>query len=400
MTMKRNKLALIALLAALSSFGVCSANTLPEAQIKSIKKTVDGVPVPELAPKAAEIVKKASAKDREDVAVTVVRLIVTEKPTLARDVVVAVVKVAPEVSSAVTRVAAELCPEQAMVIAQDAAALAPAQAKEIAAAVAKCAPESALRITKAVVVTNPDNAPKIIEAVILAVPSSKAAIEKDVTLGIVNVLARSTRSNASTFSSRVVTSIPRVNELPPSPIPVSTKEERSTSLRTAVSDIVSFEALVPTVDKAQISAAAVASIKAINTISKDTTFTKAERESLVLSVSGTTKTIIADPDVPASAKGDAAKSAADAMRAIVSDTDTDKEAKKIFVDYVSQKVQQLSTSSTTGLALGESIKAVAGEIQKVIQAVQNITPAAAQNALAGVEQNVENIKQKYSSPTP
>jgi hypothetical protein len=395
--MKRNKLALIAVLAALLSFGVSSANAIPEAQAKSIKSTLASTPVLELAPKAAEIVLKASANDREEVAVTVVRTIVSKKPTVARDVVVAIVKVAPEVSAAVASAAAKLVPSQAGVIARDAAAYAPAQARSIAAAVANVSPNSAVRVTKEVVAVDPDQAPEIIEAVILAVPASKENIQADSTLKIVSTLARNTRSNAGT--KRVVTSIPRLIFTAPVQASAPTITPRTSALINAINDLRNLPSLAPAnVDLSAISAVSISTVEALNTIGKDTLLSRQEKDSILLATVGVVKTIVVDPDIPSTAKGSAGVAAANAIKVVVADQDASVDAKKILVDYTAQKITQLATSSTTGVALGESIKAVAGEVQKVIAAVQNITPAQAQAALAQVETNVENIKKAYGSP--
>lgn len=399
--MKRNKLALIALLAALSSFGVSSVRALPESQANTIREKVANLPVLELAPTAARIVQQAPAKDREEVAVFVVRTVVTQKRAVARDVVVAIAKVAPEVTPSVAAEAAKLCPDQAVLIAKEAAAFAPAQAREIAASVARVSPGLATDVTKVVVAADPEQAPEIIEAVVVAVPTAKATVESDATLGVVRAVARHTRSNASAFRPRVVSRVPRVVSLPPPTPTVPQVQARSVALVNAINDIRNLEVIVPTVDKSQISSVVVDAVKAFDAVNRNTALSKPEKDAILLATAGTVKTVVADPDLPAAQKAEAAKAGANAIQVIVSDTKLTADVAKTFVEFVTQKVAQLATEpNTKGLALGESIKAVAGEVQQVIKAVQTITPEQARAALAQVEQKVEEVKNKYNAPTP
>src|SRR5687768_6169947 len=95
-------LALAALLAAPSVFGASSA------QLKSIKKTISSVPVPELPATAADLVTKASKEDREIVAVTALRAAIYKSRSSAPLVVAAISKAAPDVAAPVARVAAQM----------------------------------------------------------------------------------------------------------------------------------------------------------------------------------------------------------------------------------------------------------------------------------------------------
>jgi hypothetical protein len=204
--MKRNNVSLAVLLAALSCFGASSANALPQSQLVSIKQAVANAPVAELAAQAAQLVTQATKADREEVAVVVVREVVSRKPATAAAVVGAVSKVAPELSATVAAEAAKLSESQAPEIARAATTAAPAHAEKIAAAVAKVAPASSLKIARRAVATTPEQASKIVEAIIAAVPSSRASIASDTAI---TALARVSQSSASeTGGSGVISSRP------------------------------------------------------------------------------------------------------------------------------------------------------------------------------------------------
>jgi hypothetical protein len=125
--MKR-QLVMVALAAAIAA---PSALAVTDAQLKAIKKNINGVPVPELPAKAAELVTQASKEDRETVAVTVVRAAIHKSRPSAPLVVAAVSKAAPEVASPVSRVAAELESGQADSISAAAVGAAPQSKSQI-----------------------------------------------------------------------------------------------------------------------------------------------------------------------------------------------------------------------------------------------------------------------------
>src|ERR1044071_4020679 len=106
--MKR-QITIVAIAMALAAPSVFAASN---AQLKAIKKTINTVPVPELAAKAAELVTQAAKEDREAVAVTVVRAAITKSRSSAPLVVAAISKAAPEVAAPISRVAAEMEPAQ------------------------------------------------------------------------------------------------------------------------------------------------------------------------------------------------------------------------------------------------------------------------------------------------
>ncbi len=189
--MKRKTLFVAALLAALATFGISSAQALSASRIAAIAKAVANVPAPELAARAASIVANADSAEREEVALEAVRIIVSRKPSLAPAVVGAVSKISPESSAAVAAEATTLSNDQAAEIVKAATSAAPRQADKIAGAVAKVAPKSASKVTRAAVTLVPSASNEIVESVVSSVPSSRQGIQKD------SVITRSTRSSAS-----------------------------------------------------------------------------------------------------------------------------------------------------------------------------------------------------------
>lgn len=168
-----------------------------ERRVAAIRKAVADVPVLELPTKAAKIVQQASEQERQKVAITVARIVLSKKPALASTLLEAIAEVAPESSATVAALAAELCPAQAQEIAQIAASYSPKDAPEIATNVAKAAPRDAIRIARRVVGAVPELSDKITEAVIAAVPTARQGIESDATLSLVSALARNTDSSVS-----------------------------------------------------------------------------------------------------------------------------------------------------------------------------------------------------------
>lgn len=153
--MKITKLTMTAaLFVAIATFTVTSSNALTSIQVQEIKKTVLGVPVPEMPAKAAELVTRAEKKDRQAVAVTAVRAVVLKHRAAAPIVISAISKAAPEVAPAVAVAAAEVATEQAPMIARAAAASAPAHAAEITTAVSQAVPSQATTVAATVSAIN------------------------------------------------------------------------------------------------------------------------------------------------------------------------------------------------------------------------------------------------------
>jgi hypothetical protein len=223
--MKRTKLFLATLIAAVAF--VSSAHALPEATVASLKKAVATLPVPELAAKAAEAVKETKAQDRQEMALTAVRTIISQKPASAPAVVAAIAKAAPEVSAAAAAEAARLSPEQSVAIAKAAAFAAPVHADKIAAAVASVTPKTARAVTHAVVMAVPSAAPQIVEDVIAAVPAARTQIENDEAITRISrsfASAPGTSGNIETFPGTIRGTIPGSA---PTPVTVITPGEDS-----------------------------------------------------------------------------------------------------------------------------------------------------------------------------
>jgi hypothetical protein len=138
MTMKNNKKT-VSVLAALLTFAVTSA-------FATGQNAFDKVPAPEMAAKAAQMVTKAAASQKEQTAVAVVKAALAKNPALASVVIAAVCKVAPEVAPAVSAAAAEVAQEYAETIAAAAAKAAPQYATMIADSVSAAVPSAAASV--------------------------------------------------------------------------------------------------------------------------------------------------------------------------------------------------------------------------------------------------------------
>lgn len=117
--------------------GVFAPSTLAvtDAQLKTIKRSVNEVAVAELPAKAAQLVSEAPKEDREAVAVTVVRAAIRKSRSSAPLIVSAVSKAAPEVAAPVSRVAAEMESGQSSSIAAAAVSAAPRAKTDIVSSV-------------------------------------------------------------------------------------------------------------------------------------------------------------------------------------------------------------------------------------------------------------------------
>ena len=160
--MKNNRInTLAAVLAALTCFAVSPAQALTDNEIAGITKSIKTVPAAELAVKSAELVTKATKKDKEPTAVAVVRAAITKHPAVAVSVVSSVVKAAPATAPAVAAAAAKLAPDQVEAIATAAALAAPELAEKIVAAITEVDPKAQDRVAKAVMLAVPEAQAKI-----------------------------------------------------------------------------------------------------------------------------------------------------------------------------------------------------------------------------------------------
>ncbi|MHB8523228.1 MAG: hypothetical protein ACYDH9_21085 [Limisphaerales bacterium] len=195
---------LFALLAALTTVAVASANTLPDASVKSLTKSFAKVPVAELSAKAATTVAQTSAKDREATAVAVVNAVISKHSAVVLPLITSISTTSPEVAAAAAGAAAKLEPKQAILIAVAASKAAPTQAAKIAAAVAKAVPSQAAVIASAVIQTNPAAADSIASAVITAVPLAAQAIaQQNPTLKLTRLMGSSADAVVTSFGGSI-----------------------------------------------------------------------------------------------------------------------------------------------------------------------------------------------------
>jgi hypothetical protein len=146
MNMKNHKLA-TAILSATLALAVTSAYAkLSDEQIASATKTLNKAATVELAPTAVQLVSKALATDKVEMAVTAIRAVVAKNPSAVVTVVAAISAAAPETSPAVAAVAAKLLADQAEAIAVAAAKSAPAFAEKIVQAVSAEVPAVAAKL--------------------------------------------------------------------------------------------------------------------------------------------------------------------------------------------------------------------------------------------------------------
>src|SRR5437867_2787906 len=158
---KTNHFALAALLAGLTCFATSPAQALTEKEVSAINKTIKEAPAADLPVKAAEMVTQSAKKEKEAVAVAVVRAAIAKKPASAVSVVSSVIKAAPATAPAVATAAARLAPDQV---------------EAIAVAAALAAPELADKVVAAIIDVNPKMAEQVAQAVMKAVPQAQAKL--------------------------------------------------------------------------------------------------------------------------------------------------------------------------------------------------------------------------------
>jgi len=158
---KTNQFALAALLTGLTCFATSPAQALTEKEVSAINKTIKEAPAADLPVKAAEMVTQSAKKEKEAVAVAVVRAAIAKKPASAVSVVSSVIKAAPSTAPAVAAAAAKLAPDQVEAIAVAAALAAPELADKIVAAITDVYPKAEERVAKAVMLAVPQAQAKL-----------------------------------------------------------------------------------------------------------------------------------------------------------------------------------------------------------------------------------------------
>ena len=132
----------------------------------------------ELPAKAAELVKKAKARDWGNTTVNVVKAALEANPAAAPAVVSAIARAVPQMAPVAAGTAAEGQPKQLVAIARAAAAAAPAKAPKIAVAVSRAVPNSYRLAALTVAETVPGSGRAILEALAAAFPELKPGIER------------------------------------------------------------------------------------------------------------------------------------------------------------------------------------------------------------------------------
>lgn len=136
------------------------------------------VPPAELPAKAAQLVKKAKAREWANTTAAVVRSALEMNPAAAANVVSAIARAVPEMAALAAGTAAEAQPKQAVAIAKAAAVAARSKADKVAVEVSRAVPNNYRAIAIAVVEAVPASGRAVLEALAAAFPELKLGIEK------------------------------------------------------------------------------------------------------------------------------------------------------------------------------------------------------------------------------
>lgn len=405
--MKHKNLVLTAFLSAVLSFGPATVAGLQESQVVALKKSLD-VPILELAPTAVQVIQTAEPKNQEDVAVAVVRILGSKRPSVLTALVAAIGNAVPGVIAPVAATAAEIAPHLAVEIAEIAARAVPDRAHQIAAAVAKAHPQYTMQITRHVAAAAPIETPNILREVIVAVPASQSLIENDRTLNVVSIWAES-RTSASAgvekFSRIGSRQNPNPPTTPPAPVQQIQQENRSAEV---VAALVEFKAIDNTRASLQLSAneaasATITTINTLNAISRDTTLTKQERNSIIGQTVTSVATVLKDLDVSAAQRVQVTVAVAQTTTTIVADQTTNAEVKKSLVTFIQDTAKQTvaqvaQTGGVSAQNVGNTIASIASEVTRTLEVVRNLAPAQAQAELTKVQEKATEIKKAYGAP--
>jgi hypothetical protein len=157
-------------LGALSSSATDAPNPFHDALSK--------VTAPELAPKAAELIKNVKSRERVSTTIAVVKAAVGINPAAAPAIVGSIARSVPDAAAVAAATAAAEQPRQASAIAKAAAAAAPSKASKIVVAVCRAVPNEYMNIATGVAQVVPGSAREILAAVAIALPELKDSIEK------------------------------------------------------------------------------------------------------------------------------------------------------------------------------------------------------------------------------
>lgn len=145
---------------------------------QAYRDALKSVPAAEMPAKAAQMVKKAKARDWGNTTVGVVKAAVSISPASAPAVVGAVSRAVPEMASIAASTAAAEQPKQAAAISKAAAAAAPAKAGKIVTAVCREVPAQYRMVAVAAAEAAPTASREIVAGVGSAIPEMKAGLER------------------------------------------------------------------------------------------------------------------------------------------------------------------------------------------------------------------------------
>jgi len=160
------------------ALALCSALGKDAPQANTYTETLAAVPTAELPAKAADLVAQAKSRDRQTVAVNVVKSAVGINPAAAPYIVGAVARALRDVAPLAAGTAATEQPKQASAIAKAAAAAAPSKAGKIVVAVCRAVPGEYRGVVATVFETVPGSGDDIVKAVTAALPELEASVEQ------------------------------------------------------------------------------------------------------------------------------------------------------------------------------------------------------------------------------
>lgn len=137
------------LIAAVLIAASVSANALTTEQLSAIENTISGAKLAKVGTVASELVTKATAADRKDVVIQVVRATKSHKAGALVQTVVAISKENPDMAPLAASTAASLSKKQAVKIAKAAMQAAPAYVESISREVSVAAPNYAEQVLAA-----------------------------------------------------------------------------------------------------------------------------------------------------------------------------------------------------------------------------------------------------------
>jgi hypothetical protein len=135
------------------------------------------VAISDLPAKASALIQQATPKDRQQMAIDVVKAAIGLDAASAPSIVAAIAKSMPDLADVVAATAAGLVPDQAEMIARAAATSAPSMAGKIVQAICTVLPKQYKVVAEAVAEVVPGAAKEILAGVYAAIPSLKNSIQ-------------------------------------------------------------------------------------------------------------------------------------------------------------------------------------------------------------------------------